>query len=66
MSVDPEFLIAAKLFESGELSAGKAAQRAGMERMRFLFELERIGIPAINLQDEEVEAEVQAARDLAG
>jgi len=28
--------------------------------------LDRIGVPAINLRDEEVEAEVQAARELAG
>jgi Uncharacterised protein family (UPF0175) len=57
---------AAKLFELGRLSSGKAAQLAGMDRVGFLYELNRIGVPAINLRDEEVEAEILAARDLAG
>lgn len=60
------FLAAAKLFELGRLSSGKAARLAGMGRVRFLHELARIGVPAINLRDEELEAEFQAARDLAG
>lgn len=60
------FLGAAKLFELGRLSSGKAARLAGMDRVAFLYELARIGVPAINLRDEEVEAEIQAARDLAG
>jgi hypothetical protein len=32
----------------------------------FLHEFGRIGVPAINLREEEAEAEVQAARGLAG
>jgi predicted HTH domain antitoxin len=60
------FLGAAKLYELGRLSSGKAARLAGMDRVFFLHELQRIGVPAINLRDEEVEAEIQAARDLAG
>lgn len=60
------FLAAAKLFELGRLSSGKAARLAGMERVAFLYELARIGVPAINLREEEVEAEIKAARDLAG
>ena len=60
------FLGAAKLFELGRLSSGKAAQLAGMDRLAFLYELNRIGVPAVNLRDGEVEAEVQAAKDLAG
>jgi predicted HTH domain antitoxin len=59
------FLAAAKLFELGRLSAGKAAHLAEMDRLSFLHELDRIGVPAINLREEEVEAEIQAARDLA-
>lgn len=59
------FLAAAKLYELGRLSAGKAAELAGMERLPFLYELDRIGVPAINLRDEEVEAEIEAAKDLA-
>lgn len=59
------FLAAAKLYELGRLSSGKAAQLAGMARVEFLRALARIGVPAINLRDEEIEAEVHAARELA-
>jgi predicted HTH domain antitoxin len=59
------FLGAAKLFELGRLSSGKATRLAGMDRVSFLYELNRIGAPAINLRDEEVEAEIRAAQDLA-
>jgi len=59
------FLAAAKLYELGRLSSGKAAQLAGMARVEFLHALARIGVPAINLRDEEVEAEIQAAREMA-
>jgi len=60
------FLAEAKLFELGRLSSGKASRLAGMNRVEFLHELARIGVPAINLREEEVDAEIEAARDLAG
>ena len=60
------FLAAAKLFELGRLTAGQAARLSGTDRITFLSHLSRIGVPAINLRDEEVNAEVQAARELAG
>lgn len=60
------FLAAAKLYELGRLSSGKAARFAEMSRGAFLRELERVGVPAINLRDEELEAEIRAARELAG
>ncbi|MBU0703025.1 MAG: UPF0175 family protein [Chloroflexi bacterium] len=59
------FMAAAKLYELGRLSSGKAARLAGLERVEFLYRLAQIGVPAINLRDEEVEAEIQAARELA-
>jgi len=58
------FLAAAKLYELGRLSSGKAAELAGMGRVEFLASLSRIGIPAINLREEEIEAEVAAAREM--
>ena len=67
MSAGPRelrLLTAAKLYELGRPSSGKAALLAGLDRVAFLHELGRIGIPAINLREEEAEAEVQAARDL--
>jgi predicted HTH domain antitoxin len=59
------FMAAAKLYELGRLSSGKAARLSGMDRVVFLYRLAEIGVPAINLRDEEIEAEIQAARELA-
>jgi predicted HTH domain antitoxin len=59
------FLAAAKLYELGRLSSGKAAQLAGMGRVEFLCALARIGVPAINLRDEEIDAEIDAAKEIA-
>ncbi|NUQ86606.1 MAG: UPF0175 family protein [Anaerolineales bacterium] len=58
------FLAAAKMYELGRLTAGKAAQLAEMKRLDFIYRLGTIGVPAINLRDEEVEAEVQAAKEM--
>ncbi|MEJ5310365.1 MAG: UPF0175 family protein [Anaerolineae bacterium] len=59
------FYAAAKLYELGRLSAGKAAALAQMTRIEFLRRLADVGVPAINLRAEEVEAEIHAARELA-
>lgn len=59
------FLAAAKLYELGRLSSGKAAQLAGMGRVEFLYALVRVGVPAINLRDEEIDAEIDAAKELS-
>ncbi len=47
-----QFLAAAKMYELGRLSSGKAAQLAGIERGLFLQRLGQIGVAAINLRDE--------------
>jgi predicted HTH domain antitoxin len=60
------FLAAAKLFETGRLTSGKAARLAGMDRVAFLKDLARVGAPAINLRDEQIDVEIRAARELAG
>jgi predicted HTH domain antitoxin len=60
------FLAAAKLFELGRLSSGLASSLAGMDRVTFLTQLARVGVAAINLRDEEIDAEIAAARELAG
>jgi len=36
-----------------------------MECVAFLHSSARIGVPAINLRDEEIDAEVRAARDMS-
>lgn len=57
-------LAAAKLYELGRLTAGKAAQLAGMSRLQFLTQLANFGVPAINIQGEEIEVEIGAALEL--
>ncbi len=65
-SAEAKVLLAAKLYELGRLSAGLAAELAGMERLTFLSELGRYGTPAINLRDEEIKEEIEAAREMSG
>ena len=60
------FMAAAKLYELGRLSSGQAARLADIDRVGFLARLAQIGVPAINLRDEEIDAEIAAARELAG
>ncbi len=59
------FLAAAKLYELGRLSSGKAARLTGIDRVVFLQRLNQINISAFNLRDEEIEAEIEAAKALA-
>lgn len=57
-SNEAKFLLAAKLYELGRLSSGKAAEIAGMERVEFLFSLSRLKIPMSNLRPEDVNDEL--------
>ena len=59
------FLAAAKLFELGKLSSGKAAAMVGLGRVAFLHKLGEYGFCAINLHDEQIDAELRAAAELA-
>lgn len=65
-TAEARLLLAAKLYELGRVSAGMAAELAGLDRLAFLASLARYGVPAINLRDEEVEKELEAARRLGG
>ena len=58
------FLSAAKLFELGRISSGKAAKMAGVDRVSFLEKLGHYKMPAINIQAEEIDREVEAVRFL--
>jgi predicted HTH domain antitoxin len=62
---EARILLAVKLYELGRISAGMASRIAEMDRLTFLESLSRYQVPAINLRDEEVEAEITAARSLA-
>ena len=59
------FLAAAKLYELGRLTAGKSAQLADMTRLDFIYKLGTINVAVINLRDEEIEAEIEFAQELA-
>ena len=59
---DLKFQLAVRLFEVGQLSLGKAAEFAGWNRVRFADELGRLKIPVVNLDDEEIQAELRALR----
>ena len=48
------FLLAAKLFELRRLSLGKAANLCAMTKLRFMFELGRLQIPVMNLDDDQI------------
>jgi predicted HTH domain antitoxin len=55
------FLLAVKLFELSRLSLGKAAQFCGMHKINFMDEIGRMGIPVINLDDEQIQDELRNA-----
>ena len=63
-SDEVRFLAAAKLYELGKISSGKASKMAGLDRISFLEKLGYYKIPAINIQAEEIEKEIEAVRSL--
>jgi predicted HTH domain antitoxin len=57
-----KFLVAAKLYELGRISSGRAAEMAGMHRVEFLNRLGRYRISVFNYPLEELEREIRGAR----
>lgn len=55
-------LLAATLFQKGQLSIGKAAEMAGMSRIPFMFKLGEMRIPVINLTGDELVHELSFGR----
>ena len=51
-------LLAVKMFELRRLSLGKAAEMCGMSKVHFMDELARMGIPVINLDDDQIREEL--------
>ena len=51
---EARFALAAKLFELGRLSSGKAARLAGMDRVTFLLSLNRVGVAMLDLDETEM------------
>lgn len=56
---EAKFLLAAKLFELGRLSSGKAAQICDMQRFEFILAAGKLGIPAAQLDEEELAREFE-------
>ncbi len=52
------FLLAVKLFELRRLSLGKAADFCGMNKLQFMYELGRLQVPVINLDDDQIADEL--------
>lgn len=50
--------LAENLFKSGELSLGKASKLAGMVLADFIEHVSRLGIPVVNYDPSELEAEL--------
>jgi predicted HTH domain antitoxin len=57
-----KFMVAAKLYELGRISSGRAAELAGIGRVEFLNNLGRYRISAFNYPLEELEGEIREAQ----
>ena len=60
---EARFLLAAKLYELGRLSSGRAAGLCGRQRVEFLLSLPRVGVAVSNLRPEDIDAELNFGRD---
>jgi predicted HTH domain antitoxin len=58
---EAKMAMAVKLFEMKRLSSGMAAKLAGVDRMTFLFALHRFGVAMIDLQEDELTADLANA-----
>lgn len=58
---EAKLAMAAKLFEMKRLSSGMAAQLIGMDRLSFLAQLPRFGVSVIDLEEDELAADVKNA-----
>jgi predicted HTH domain antitoxin len=52
---------AARLYELGKLSSGRAAALAGISRVSFLQGLARYGVPIFEITEEELEQDLRHA-----
>jgi predicted HTH domain antitoxin len=60
-SNEARLLLSAKLYEMGRLSSGQAARLCGRERVEFLMDLPRLGVPVSNLRAEDADDEIRFA-----
>ena len=59
--IEARHAMAAKLYELGRLTSGQAANLAGVNRADFLLSCERMGVAAVEWDENEIEAEFPAA-----
>ena len=59
---EARLLLALKLYETGKLSTGLAAQVAGMSRAVFIYELSRHGLSPFGQSPDEIEEDLANAR----
>lgn len=59
---DARLLLALKLYETGKLTTGLAAQLAGVPRVTFLFLLGQHGLSPFGESPEELERDLENAR----
>lgn len=53
------FVLAAMLYKHDVLSSGKASRLAGIDRATFLMDLHKVGVPAIDLDEGQLEDQVR-------
>ena len=58
---EAKLAMAAKLFEMTRLSSGMAAQLIGLDRVTFLAQLQRFGVPLIDLDEDELAGDIHNA-----
>ena len=54
---EAKFFVTLKLFESGRISSGRAAEICGLPRIEFLLLAGRSGVPVADLDGEELDRE---------
>lgn len=55
-------IVAAKLFEQGKLSSGRAAEIVGISKRKFIETVGKYGVSIFGTQPEELEQELRNAR----
>ncbi|MCF8210002.1 MAG: UPF0175 family protein [Rhodoferax sp.] len=58
---EAKLAMAVKLFEMKLLSSGMAANLVGLDRVAFLSELQRFGVPMIDMDDDELASDITHA-----
>jgi len=58
---EAKMAMAVKLFELKRISSGIAAELVGIDRVSFLMELQKYGVPMINMEAEELSSDINNA-----